>query len=275
MILYHIPSVTAVGHLARADRAAAGGLPRRGDGHQGLLRQRRQHRRRCSTSMATSPSSSATSGSSPRRVRNGAQGTICGVANFAPSLLRPIAHEGKDDDRVITAIVDAPGRAARGPGREGARRPSPGRSRLAAHARAARRRCPRRRPQQLGAACRPDHGSAGGLIRETGRADEPTAPGDDREAPKLRERAYDAFTAASPGARHPARPVRLAARARRADRAAARRDPRADPALEAEGLIRTVPQRGMQIAHIDLHADPRCLPVPAVHGEGGGRAVHA
>ena len=40
-----------------------------------------------------------------KAVRNGAQGSICGVANFAPSLLRPIAHEGKDDDRV-NKIVD-------------------------------------------------------------------------------------------------------------------------------------------------------------------------
>ena len=49
VILYHIPSVTAVEHLARADPPAAGGLPRRGDWRQGLLRQRRQYRRRCWT----------------------------------------------------------------------------------------------------------------------------------------------------------------------------------------------------------------------------------
>ncbi|MCP8937845.1 dihydrodipicolinate synthase family protein [Alsobacter sp. SYSU M60028] len=38
-------------------------------------------------------------------VRNGAQGTICGMANFAPALIRPVAIEGRDDPRV-KEIVD-------------------------------------------------------------------------------------------------------------------------------------------------------------------------
>jgi 4-hydroxy-tetrahydrodipicolinate synthase len=33
-------------------------------------------------------------------VRNGGAGTICGLANIAPDLLRPLAHDGKDDPRV-------------------------------------------------------------------------------------------------------------------------------------------------------------------------------
>lgn len=39
-------------------------------------------------------------------VRKGAQGSICGVANALPQLLRPLAHAGTDDPRV-NAIVDA------------------------------------------------------------------------------------------------------------------------------------------------------------------------
>lgn len=39
-------------------------------------------------------------------VRKGAQGTICGIANFCPDLLVPVVAEGRDDPR-INAIVDA------------------------------------------------------------------------------------------------------------------------------------------------------------------------
>jgi 4-hydroxy-tetrahydrodipicolinate synthase len=38
-------------------------------------------------------------------VRKGAQGTICGTANFAPELLGPVAKEGREDRRV-NRIVD-------------------------------------------------------------------------------------------------------------------------------------------------------------------------
>ena len=41
-----------------------------------------------------------------RAVREGGAGSICGVANIAPDLLRPLAHEGQDDPR-IHAIVNA------------------------------------------------------------------------------------------------------------------------------------------------------------------------
>ena len=94
---------------------------------------------------------------------------------------------------------------------------------------------------------------------------------DEREPLKLRERAYDAFT------------QHLLARDIRPGQFVSQRElveltglplgaiRELIPRLEAEGLIRTVPQRGMQIAHIDLQADPRRLPVPPLHGEGGGR----
>lgn len=41
-----------------------------------------------------------------RAVRQGGAGSICGLANVAPDLLRPLAHEGVDDGRV-GAMVDA------------------------------------------------------------------------------------------------------------------------------------------------------------------------
>jgi 4-hydroxy-tetrahydrodipicolinate synthase len=40
-----------------------------------------------------------------KAVRNGAQGSICGVANLVPHLLRPIVYEGKDDP-TVNALVD-------------------------------------------------------------------------------------------------------------------------------------------------------------------------
>lgn len=40
-----------------------------------------------------------------KAVRNGAQGSICGVANLVPQLLRPIVYEGKDSP-VVNALVD-------------------------------------------------------------------------------------------------------------------------------------------------------------------------
>ncbi|MCP8937844.1 GntR family transcriptional regulator [Alsobacter sp. SYSU M60028] len=76
---------------------------------------------------------------------------------------------------------------------------------------------------------------------------------DERDIPKLRERAYDAFT------------ERLLARVIRPGQFVSQRElveltglplgaiRELIPRLEAEGLIRTVPQRGMQVAHIDLH----------------------
>ena len=41
-----------------------------------------------------------------RAVGHGGAGSICGLANIAPELLRPLAHQGKDDQRVH-AMVDA------------------------------------------------------------------------------------------------------------------------------------------------------------------------
>jgi 4-hydroxy-tetrahydrodipicolinate synthase len=40
-----------------------------------------------------------------RAVRSGAEGSICGLANFASALLRPLIYEGRDDERV-NRVVD-------------------------------------------------------------------------------------------------------------------------------------------------------------------------
>jgi len=73
-----------------------------------------------------------------------------------------------------------------------------------------------------------------------------------REPPKLREKAYDSFTrhllesAVRPGQFISQRElVELTGLPLGAIRELV-------PRLEAEGLIKTVPQRGMQVAHIDL-----------------------
>ncbi len=40
-----------------------------------------------------------------KAVRNGAQGTICGIANLVPELVRPMVYEGKDSP-AVNALVD-------------------------------------------------------------------------------------------------------------------------------------------------------------------------
>ncbi len=75
---------------------------------------------------------------------------------------------------------------------------------------------------------------------------------DDRE-PKLRDRAYDSFT------RHLlARDIRPGQFISQRELVALTQMPLGAireliPRLEAEGLIKTVPQRGMQVAHVDLN----------------------
>ena len=39
-----------------------------------------------------------------RAVRLGAEGSICGLANLAPALLRPVVYEGRDDERVTKLV---------------------------------------------------------------------------------------------------------------------------------------------------------------------------
>jgi 4-hydroxy-tetrahydrodipicolinate synthase len=47
----------------------------------------------------------------PRAMAQGAQGSICGLANFAPELLRPVIHAGADEPRlkpVVDLVVSNP-----------------------------------------------------------------------------------------------------------------------------------------------------------------------
>lgn len=77
-------------------------------------------------------------------------------------------------------------------------------------------------------------------------------PAEEREPLKLREKAYDAFTQHLL-ARH-IRPGQFISQRQLVELTTLPLGAIRElvPRLEAEGLIRTVPQRGMQIAHIDL-----------------------
>ncbi len=105
MILYHIPSVTAVdispNLIARLRQSHPGVVigvkDSSGDGAN------------TERLLATHGDLAILVGDERQlagAVRKGAQGTICGVANAVPHLLRPMAHDGIDDPRV-DALVDA------------------------------------------------------------------------------------------------------------------------------------------------------------------------
>lgn len=104
VILYHIPSVTAVGIspalISRLREAFPGVVTGVKDSSgDGAKTQR----------LLDSHGDLAILVGDERQlagaVRKGAQGTICGCANFVPELLVPVANEGRDDPRV-NQIVD-------------------------------------------------------------------------------------------------------------------------------------------------------------------------
>ncbi len=105
VILYHIPSVTAVGlspALVRRLRDAfpgviAGVKDSSGD-PANTARLLEEHG---DLAILVGDERQLAAG-----MRKGAQGSICGMANFAPSLLGPVINEGRDDPRIHT-IVDA------------------------------------------------------------------------------------------------------------------------------------------------------------------------
>lgn len=39
-----------------------------------------------------------------RAIRAGGEGSICGLANLAPGLLRPLVHEGKDSEKIVKLV---------------------------------------------------------------------------------------------------------------------------------------------------------------------------
>ena len=156
-----------------------------------------------------------------RAVRQGGAGTICGLANLLPGVVRKVAHDGIDDPRIadaVEAIVRYPF--------------MPAVKALIAHQRGDagwRVMAPPLAPLADADAQR--------LVAEFEKRPRPRRPRDGARMPsqalKLREKAYRSFTR-----RLLARDIRPGqfvspARAGRADRAAARRDPRADPAARS------------------------------------------
>jgi 4-hydroxy-tetrahydrodipicolinate synthase len=105
VILYHIPSVTAVGlspALVRRLRDAFPGVVvgvKDSSGDGGNTRSLLAEHGDLAILVGDERQLAAA-------VRNGAQGAICGVANICPDLMRPLACEGRDDPR-IHRIVEA------------------------------------------------------------------------------------------------------------------------------------------------------------------------
>ena len=110
VILYHIPGQTAVPLspelVTRLRQAFPGAIVR----HQGLLR-RLVHRRALPRGPRRHRRPVGDERLLPRAMARGAQGSICGLANFAPELLRPVIHAGADEPRlrpVVDLVVSNP-----------------------------------------------------------------------------------------------------------------------------------------------------------------------
>ncbi|WP_460449375.1 dihydrodipicolinate synthase family protein [Alsobacter sp. SYSU BS001988] len=104
VFLYHIPSVTAVGlsaeligRLRKAFPAVIAGVKDSSGDAANTARLLEQH-----GDLAILVGDERQLAGA---VRNGAQGTICGCANFMPDVLAPVANDGRDDPRV-KAVVD-------------------------------------------------------------------------------------------------------------------------------------------------------------------------
>ena len=176
-----------------------------------------------------------------RAVRQGGAGTICGLANLMPGVVRKAAHDGVDDPRIadaVQAIMRYPfmpavkALIAHRRGDAGWRVMAPPLTRW-------------RMPTRSGSS-------------RISRASRPRRPRDGARMPgsqalKLREKAYRSFT------RHLlARDIRPGQFISQRELVALTGQPLGAireliPRLEAEGLIVTVPQRGMQVAHVDLN----------------------
>jgi 4-hydroxy-tetrahydrodipicolinate synthase len=105
VILYHIPGMTRVGLsvelVTRLDRSFPGVVIGVKDSNGDWAATRRR--------LETHPHLQVLVGDErqvAQAVRMGGAGTICGLANICPALLRPLAHDGVDDPRVGW-IVDA------------------------------------------------------------------------------------------------------------------------------------------------------------------------
>ena len=100
VFLYHIPSVTAVGLSAELIGRLRQAFPAVIAGVKDFVRRRRQHGSACWSSMATSPSWSATSASSPARSARARRAPSAAAPTSCPDMLAPVANEGRDDPRV-------------------------------------------------------------------------------------------------------------------------------------------------------------------------------
>jgi len=104
VILYHIPSVTAVGLsvglIDRLKRAFPGVVTGVKDSSGDYANTEAYLKAHGELAILVGDERLLA-----KAVRNGAQGSICGVANLVPHLLRPIVYEGKDDP-TVNALVD-------------------------------------------------------------------------------------------------------------------------------------------------------------------------
>jgi 4-hydroxy-tetrahydrodipicolinate synthase len=110
VILYHIPSVTAVGLspalIGRLREAFPGVVIGVKDSSGDGANTRRLLAEHGDLAILVGDERQLAAA-----VREGAQGAICGVANFAPELMRPLAREGRDDPRVhrlVEALLSVP-----------------------------------------------------------------------------------------------------------------------------------------------------------------------
>ena len=110
VILYHIPSVTAVGLSPALIRRLRDAFP----GVVVGVKDSSGDAANTAALLAEHGDMAVLVGDErqlARAVRNGAQGAICGVANVCPELMRPLAHEGVDDPRIhrlVDALVTVP-----------------------------------------------------------------------------------------------------------------------------------------------------------------------
>ena len=174
----------------------------------------------------------------------GAAGSICGLANMAPEAAIALAEKGEDDPRVVRLVREIVSHPivphGEGPGGSCPQRPGLGdRTAAAPHPR------------------RVNDGTGQGAARRIAAARRDGRMSTARRAPRsevtLRERAYDAFTHhllrsdIKPGQFMSQRElVLLTGQPLGAIRELI-------PRLEAEGLIITVPQRGLQILPLDIN----------------------
>lgn len=104
IIAYHIPSVTSValsssliGRLKTAFPGIIAGLKDSSGSWETQAEFLKDHARDLAVLVGDERQLA-------KSIALGGQGTICGLANFAPDLLRPVVHEGRDDPRIAKLV---------------------------------------------------------------------------------------------------------------------------------------------------------------------------